>query len=47
MPIVGVTAYLAVISYRDINAFTYVNAADACMSPEITRLDPVTMKTLT
>ena len=31
---------LAVISYRDINQFTYVNLSDACL-PEITRLDSV------
>jgi hypothetical protein len=31
---------LAVISYRDINQFTYVNLSD-CMSPEISRLDSV------
>ena len=31
---------LAVIFYRDINQFTYVNLSDA-WSPEITRLDSV------
>jgi len=38
---------LAVISYRDINVFTYINTPDPCFRRFITRLDPVTMKTLT
>jgi hypothetical protein len=32
---------LVVISYIDINQFTYVNLSLRCMSPEIARLDSV------